>query len=205
MSKASDLLGVVHKISEQDDAAADMGATLDGAAAGSTGVNDSDELTQELIGYLNDQFDGDFAAVSSTFDSKQYKLTVEFSPEIPADADVEGIKADLADIFGADEADVVINTDSAVISNMFQQEDATDESLLDEAAPKMMKVIRGGVVVKKLVCPPGFKAQGGKCVKMNAAELVRRKKAGIKAARKGASKRGQAAAKRAKSMKKRTW
>ncbi|MHA1766135.1 MAG: hypothetical protein ACTSVK_07720, partial [Promethearchaeota archaeon] len=67
------------------------------------------------------------------------------------------------------------------------------------------RVVRGGKVVKKLKCPPGYKSEKGKCVKMQAKETMRRKKAAKKAARTGKSKRAQASRKRARSVKKRTW
>jgi len=49
-----------------------------------------------------------------------------------------------------------------------------DLFLIDEGVWK--KVIRNKKLVKKLICPSGFKAQGGKCVKMKAIEMQKRKK-----------------------------
>lgn len=123
MSIAREVLDIVGAISEQDDAAANMDATLSGAAEGDDG-----KLANELIGYLNDLFDGDFAVVTSTFDDTAYRLSVEFSPELPADADVSGIAADLADIFGATEADVIVDPSTITVENMFQDE--TDEAMI---------------------------------------------------------------------------
>jgi len=48
---------------------------------------------------------------------------------------------------------------------------------LIEEAVKFKKVVRGGKIVKKLVCPPGFKRVDKRCVKMNPMELRKRKKA----------------------------
>ena len=67
---------------------------------------------------------------------------------------------------------------------------------------KFKKVVRDGKVVKKLVCKPGYKAQGSKCVKMSSAEKRSRSKAAIKAARTSKGSRAAAAKKRARSMKK---
>lgn len=67
------------------------------------------------------------------------------------------------------------------------------------------RVVRGGRVTKKLICPKGYKAQDGRCVRQLARETIRRRKAAKKAARKGRSKRAQAVRKRARSIKKRTW
>lgn len=53
---------------------------------------------------------------------------------------------------------------------------------IDEAKTKM--VIRKGKLVKKLFCPPGFKASGGKCVKMSNKEMLKRSRATKKAQKK---------------------
>jgi len=53
---------------------------------------------------------------------------------------------------------------------------------LDEA--RFRKVIRKGKVKRKLFCPSGFKAVGGKCVKMSPEEQRKRKKATRRAAKK---------------------
>lgn len=50
--------------------------------------------------------------------------------------------------------------------------------------PRFKKVIRGGKVRRKLFCPKGFKAVGGKCVKMSPSEMRKRKKATKRAAKK---------------------
>lgn len=56
------------------------------------------------------------------------------------------------------------------------------EEILDEA--RFKKVIRKGKVKRKLFCPKGFKAVGGKCVKMSPEETRKRKRATKRAAKK---------------------
>ena len=70
---------------------------------------------------------------------------------------------------------------------------------------KFKKVIRKGKLVKKPVCPDGFKAKGGKCVKMTSAEKRKRAKSARRAQKKiQASGIGtKAIRKRAKAMRKR--
>lgn len=48
---------------------------------------------------------------------------------------------------------------------------------LIEEALKFKKVVRGGKVLKKLTCPPGYKSTNGKCIKMSFMEVRKRKKA----------------------------
>lgn len=48
-------------------------------------------------------------------------------------------------------------------------------SLITEV--KFKKVIRGGKLLKKIACPPGFKNAGGKCTRMTQMEVRKRKKA----------------------------
>jgi len=70
----------------------------------------------------------------------------------------------------------------------------------------MKKVIRGGKVVRKLICPQGFKAKGKKCVRMKGDEMRKRKKSAIIAQKKlqgKTDKKEKMMRKRAKSMKKR--
>ena len=42
---------------------------------------------------------------------------------------------------------------------------------------KIKKVVRGGKIIKKLTCPPGYKSDNGRCVRMNGVEVRKRKKA----------------------------
>ena len=71
---------------------------------------------------------------------------------------------------------------------------------------KFKRVVRGGKVLKKLVCPIGMKAVGGKCVRMGSSEIVKRKKSTKKVQQKlkhDNSKQAKMERKRAKSIKKR--
>ena len=70
---------------------------------------------------------------------------------------------------------------------------------------KIKKVIRGGKIKRKLICPQGFKAVGKKCVKMKASESRKRSKSTRKAQRKiqSSGKAAKLLRKRAKSMRKR--
>lgn len=62
---------------------------------------------------------------------------------------------------------------------------------LDEG--KWARVVRGGKAQRKLMCPPGMKAQGGRCVKIKAAERLARQKGARKGvrAKKGRSRAGE--------------
>lgn len=76
------------------------------------------------------------------------------------------------------------------------------DDVLTEA--KFKKVIRKGKIKRKLFCPPGFRAQEGRCIKMSPEEVRKRKKATKRAAKK---KKGAVLSrmlkKRKKSMKRR--
>ena len=72
---------------------------------------------------------------------------------------------------------------------------------MDEARRK--KVIRKGKLKKKLFCPPGQKAKGGRCVTMKSTERSRRRIKAKKGAIKRKAKFGKILKKRAKAMKKR--
>lgn len=52
-----------------------------------------------------------------------------------------------------------------------------DINNLIEEALKFKKVVRGGKILKKLTCPPGYKNIGGRCVRMTSSEVRKRKKA----------------------------
>jgi hypothetical protein len=68
------------------------------------------------------------------------------------------------------------------------------------------KVVRQGKVIKKLICPPGFKAKGGRCVRMKPQELIKRKISSKKAQKKLHLDKGKVAKlerKKAKSIRKR--
>lgn len=53
------------------------------------------------------------------------------------------------------------------------------QELVQEASFK--KIVRGGRVIKRAVCPPGSKWDGSKCVRMASSELRKRMKAALKA------------------------
>ena len=75
------------------------------------------------------------------------------------------------------------------------------DDILDEARRK--KVIRKGKLKKKLFCPPGQKAKGGRCVTMKSTERSRRRIKAKKGAIKRKAKAGRIKKKRAKAMRKR--
>jgi len=78
-----------------------------------------------------------------------------------------------------------------------------DEDSLSEAAPhKVVRVIGGKKVVKK-VCPPGYKFNGTTCVRMSPQELRARRLAARRAWRKKRGKMSQILRKRALSLKRR--
>ena len=83
------------------------------------------------------------------------------------------------------------------------QEDVPDRTGPQVVEAQRKRVVRGGKVQTKSVCPSGFKAVDGKCVRMSPDELRARSKASKKTARKLKSKRGQIARKKAKSDKRR--
>jgi hypothetical protein len=41
---------------------------------------------------------------------------------------------------------------------------------------RFKKVVRGGKILKKLMCPPGYKSTNGRCVRMSSMEIRKRKK-----------------------------
>ena len=63
-------------------------------------------------------------------------------------------------------------------------------------------VIRAGKRVRKLICPPGFKALDNRCVKMKPAETRKRKRSQKKGARKRKRTLSRALIKRKRSLKK---
>ena len=81
----------------------------------------------------------------------------------------------------------------------------TFKELMDEfgeAVKKAFVVRKGKKIKKKISTKTGYKMQGGKEVKMDAKEKMKRKKGAKIAARKSKSKKGIAAKKRLKSLKK---
>ncbi len=57
--------------------------------------------------------------------------------------------------------------------------------VLEEVTAKRTRRVRHGKVVRKRKCPHGYKVVGTRCVRQSAKERIRRKRAGLKAARKG--------------------
>lgn len=55
------------------------------------------------------------------------------------------------------------------------------QSLLQEA--KYKKVVRGGRLINRQVCPPGYRLSGGQCIRMATSEVRKRMKAALKAAK----------------------
>jgi|TARA_B100000073_G_C23720183_1_gene567351 hypothetical protein len=87
------------------------------------------------------------------------------------------------------------------LSNVVEESDAIWEDIIDEMQRK--KVIRKGKLVKKLMCKPGKKALGNKCVVMKAAEKAKRRRMAKKGAIKRKAKFGKILKKRAKALRKR--
>lgn len=68
------------------------------------------------------------------------------------------------------------------------------------------KVIRKGKVQRKLICPPGFKAKDGHCVKMDVKSMLKMSRSAKRAQKKlhtDTSKEAKLLRKRTKSLKKR--
>ena len=87
------------------------------------------------------------------------------------------------------------------VSRVVNESDAIWEDIVDEMKKK--KVIRKGKLIKKLMCKPGKKALGNKCVVMKASEKAKRRRMAKKGAIKRKAKFGKILKKRAKAMKKR--
>lgn len=76
------------------------------------------------------------------------------------------------------------------------------EDILDEARRVRVVRVRDGKIqrIQKIICPPGYRATGDKCVKMSAKERAARKRAAKKASKKAHT--AGAARKRLKSINK---
>jgi len=57
----------------------------------------------------------------------------------------------------------------------------TVSSLIEES--KYHKVVRGGKIINKKICPPGYRSTGNTCVRMGTSEVRSRMKAALKAAK----------------------
>lgn len=82
--------------------------------------------------------------------------------------------------------------------------DEAYEPSLDEVAPKRIITFRGGKRTRKLDCPSGYKLEDNRCVKMSSREIMKRRRAAKKGARKTRGKRALIARKRARSMTRRS-
>lgn len=92
-----------------------------------------------------------------------------------------------------------------IIDNLEIAEEKEDEEIEESDISEVRRkvVIRKGKKVRKVICKPGYKAKGNKCVRMKAAEKLRKRKGAIRAARKRKSKKTQIARARKRSMRKR--
>jgi len=82
------------------------------------------------------------------------------------------------------------------------EDDATD---VDESVVRK-RVVRGGqILIKRKSSKPGYKIKHGKEVRMAAQEIMKRKRASIKAARKRKGKMSMIQKKRQRSIMKRSW
>lgn len=77
-------------------------------------------------------------------------------------------------------------------------EESTEDEDLDEAIKK--RVVRKGKIIRKLICRKGFKAMGGRCIKMAASERRLRAKMAKRGAKKRRAKKSSMLRSRAKSM-----
>jgi len=134
MSKLSDLRRLVNKINEEDGA-------IDLKQGDFPSPVTASDLSAEVIGYLGDKLGTDFTSLKSTFDNTYYKLSVQFSPDLPANLSFDTLKSDLADMFGATVADVTINPGGVEIANAFKNvnEDGEDVVATDDDKDKEKK------------------------------------------------------------------
>ena len=96
----------------------------------------------------------------------------------------------------------LINECEDILSEEDQWEITESQDILSEAGEWKI-VFRGKKKVRKLICPPGMKADGKKCKKMSSSERAKRRKALRIAGMKMKQKMGKILKKRAKAMKKR--
>ena len=88
------------------------------------------------------------------------------------------------------------------ILEMYDSDKEDDDEVSEQRARKE-RVVRGGKRKRKLKCPEGKKAVGGRCVRMSASERRVRSKAAKRGARKRRSKKSSTEMKRKRSLKKR--
>lgn len=90
------------------------------------------------------------------------------------------------------------------ILDMYDGDEPDEEEEMSEQRARKERVVRGGKRKRKLKCPEGKKAVGGRCVRMSASERRVRSKAAKRGAKKRRSKKASTEMKRKRSIKKRT-
>jgi len=74
---------------------------------------------------------------------------------------------------------------SEILQEGFKSFETEQDTILTEVTARRVRRVRKGKVVRKRKCPHGFKLDGTRCVRQQARERIRRKRAGRKAARRG--------------------
>lgn len=74
-----------------------------------------------------------------------------------------------------------------------------DDKLISEARGTIKKVVRGGKIKDKVVCPPGYKVEKGSCVRMTPADAKAFTRRARKAAKTRRQRKGSTATKTTKS------
>jgi len=186
MSKVAELLNKVALINEQDD----MALAAGGDAGAATNVEQGDypipvagptaeesDMGKEITDYLGDKFGGPFTVNKAAFDNTYYTFSVEFDPEIPI-GNVGDVAAELADIFGAEVANIIVAPNSITITNVveeaFDASKAMDETKIDEATKKVVSA--DGTVKTVTIKPHRVKKLKHKRKKLSAAAKASRLK-----------------------------
>lgn len=126
------------------------------------------------------------------------ELTIKDAVMKLSDKDIQNLMDDLSD-FSYNESIV----SDKIAEEIVNPTTAADKLLNIMTERSIKKVIRHGQLVNKVVCGPGMKAAGGKCVKMTAQEIKNRSIAARKSAKARKSRPKSAASKisRIKSLK----
>lgn len=103
---------------------------------------------------------------------------------IESTVDLSDFEGDPDDVEGLEYCDGDV-TDEELTADLLDG-DFILEDLMDEARKVRILRVRGGKVqrISKVICPPGFRAVGDKCVKMSAREKAARVRAAKKASKK---------------------
>jgi hypothetical protein len=140
------------------------------------------EPTEEIIVYLQEAVS---AYIESVFEDKEVPCGCEqYYPKLYQFLENSSIDEIYLQVEEGEEEDREINE---AIYSFFETEgwEATlsnstlVQTLLQETTFK--KIVRGGRVIKRAECKPGFKWDGQRCVRMGSAELRKRMKAAFKA------------------------